>query len=148
MGRRSPRRRSARRAADKGQLSRRLVLDSAAVTALAERSRSNLARVAALRDQGLWPPVVPSVVMVECLVGHAGHDAAANRFLKTCDIVEHLPTLIARRAARLRALAKRGSAVDAVVVVTAEPSGIVSGSDLADLRALAAHAEGVTVRRC
>lgn len=124
------------------------MLDSAAVTSLAERSRSNLARVAALRVEGLWPPVVPSVVMVECLVGHAGHDASTNRFLKTCDIVEHLPTLIARRAARLRALAKRGSAVDAVVVATAEPSGIVSGSDLADLRALAAHAEDVTVRRC
>lgn len=45
------------------------------------------------------------------------------------------------------ALARTGSAVDAVVVAMAEPGGSVLGSDLEDLRALAAHADDVTVHR-
>lgn len=40
-----------------------------------------------------------------------------------------------------------GSALEAVVVALAEPGGAVLGGDLKDLRALAAHADGVTVRR-
>jgi hypothetical protein len=31
--------------------------------------------ILALRDQDLLPPVVPAVVLVECLQGHAGRDA-------------------------------------------------------------------------
>ncbi|HKY35100.1 MAG TPA: hypothetical protein VJN18_04105 [Polyangiaceae bacterium] len=63
-----------------------LVLDSGGVTRLAERSKQTLALVVALREAGLWPPRVPSVVLVECLQGHAGRDAVENKFLKTCDI--------------------------------------------------------------
>ena len=48
-----------------------LVLDSGAVTRLAERSRDALALILALRGEGLWPPMVPAVVLVECLQGHA-----------------------------------------------------------------------------
>jgi hypothetical protein len=47
-----------------------LVLDSGAVSRLAERSRFSLALILALREEGLWPPAVPSVVLVECLHGH------------------------------------------------------------------------------
>ncbi len=91
--------------------------------------------------------MVPSVVLVECLQGHAGRDALANRFLKTCDVVEETPEPLVRRAAQLRRLARRGSAVDALVVAVAEPGGTALTSDLGDLEALAAHATRVSVEK-
>jgi hypothetical protein len=124
-----------------------LVLDSSAVSRLAERSRLSVALILAFRDEGLWPPLVPSVVLVECLQGEAGRNAAANRFLKTCDIVEELGEPLARRAAFLRRHARRGSAVDALVVAVAEPGGTVLTSDPRDLEALAARAERVRIER-
>jgi hypothetical protein len=125
----------------------RLVLDSAGVTRLAERSQQALALIQTLRAEGLWPPLVPSPVLVECLHGHAGHDANENRFLKTCDIKDVVSEPLARRAATLRRLARRGSAIDAIVVASAEPGGTVLTSDPNDLRALAAHAHGVEIVR-
>ena len=122
-----------------------LVLDSGGVSRLAEQSRRSAAIIAALRDASLWPPVVPSVALVECTEGHAGRDALVNRFLKTCDVVEEVAERLARRAAWLRRRARRGSAVDALVVAIAEPSGTVLTSDSGDLRALAEHANGVLV---
>jgi hypothetical protein len=122
-----------------------LVLDSGGVSCLAERSPKALALILALREEGLWPPRVPSVVLVECLVGHPGRDAPENRFLKTCDVSQTLPEPLARRAALLRRRAKRGSAVDALVVAHAEPAGTVLTSDPRDLEALATHAEYVNV---
>jgi len=124
-----------------------LVLDSGAVTRLAERSRSSVALIQALRDEDLWPPLVPSVVLVECLQGHAGRDASENRFLKTCEVVEEVSEQVARRAAFLRRRARRGSAVDALVVASAEPDGVVLTSDPRDLEALASHAERVRIER-
>ena len=103
--------------------------------------------IQAFRRAGLWPPVVPSVVLVECLRGRQRSDVNVNRLLKTCHIVEDFPEGIARRAASLRAQAQRGSAVDALVVAVAEPGGDVLGNDLGDLRALAAHAAEVRVHR-
>jgi predicted nucleic acid-binding protein len=90
---------------------------------------------------------VPTAVLVECLQGHAGKDAAANRFLKTCDVSEELKESVARRAAYLRRRARRGSAVDAIVVAHAESGATVLTSDLRDLEALAAHAQRVRVER-
>lgn len=90
-------------------------------------------------------PLVPSVVLVESSHGAAGPDAATNQFLGTCDIAEHLSTPSARRAARLRTVARRGSAVDAVVVTLAEPGGTVLTGDVGDIAALAAHAVDVAV---
>jgi hypothetical protein len=101
----------------------------------------------ALRDQGLWPPVVPTVVLVECLQGHAGRDAAENKFLKTCDIVDEIGEPLARRAAFLRRHAPRGSAVDALVVAVAEPDGTVLTADPRDLEALASQAQRVRIER-
>jgi len=124
-----------------------LVLDSGAVSRLAERSRQAAALILALREQDLWPPAVPSIVLVECLEGHAGRDALANRFLKTCDVVERIPEVLARRAAALRRRARRGSAVDALVVALAEPGGTVLTSDPGDLSALAGHATRVGVEK-
>lgn len=124
-----------------------LVLDSSGVSRLAERSRQAAALLLAFRELDLWPPLVPSVVLVECLQGHAGRDALTNRFLRTCDIVEVIPEALARRAALLRRQAHRGSAVDAIVVALAEPGGTVLTSDLGDLDTLAGHADDVTVER-
>jgi hypothetical protein len=71
----------------------------------------------------------------------------ANRFVKICDILEAIGEPLARRAAFLRRRAGRGSAVDALVVASAEPGGTVLTSDPHDLDALAAHARGVTIER-
>ena len=38
-----------------------LVLDSGGVTRLAERSRTTAALILALREENLWPPLVPSI---------------------------------------------------------------------------------------
>lgn len=124
-----------------------LVLDSGAVTRLAERSLAVREVIRALREEGLWPPVVPSMVLVECLEGHAGRDTPTNAFLKACDLTEDLSETLARRAAYLRRRARRGSAVDALVVAIAEPSGTVLTTDPDDLEALARHASGVHVQR-
>ncbi len=123
----------------------KLVLDSGGVSLLARHSKETAARIRSLLRAGLWPPLVPSVVLVECLQGHAGRDAATNQFLKTCDIVEDVPEAIARRAAQLRRLSKASSAVDALVVAFAEPDGTALTSDPHDLEALAAHSIGVNV---
>jgi hypothetical protein len=124
-----------------------VVLDSGGVTRLAERSTRAAALIAVFRREGLWPPLVPSVVLVESLTGLPDGDAVTNRFLKTCDIDPELPADRARRAAALRHLAGRGSAVDAVVVMAAEPGGTVLTGDMDDLRALATHAESVHLER-
>jgi hypothetical protein len=124
-----------------------LVLDSGAVSRLAERSRPALATIEALRAIHEWPPVVPTVVLVECLQGHGSRDALANRFLRTCDVIEGVGESLARRAASLRRRAGRGSAVDALVVALAEPDGTVLTTDPGDLNALAAYGEGVSIER-
>lgn len=121
------------------------MLDSGAVTKLARRDRQTAAIISVLRRDGLWPPAVPSVVVVESVTGRPGRDANTNRLLKTCDMITECPEKTARRAALLRFRAKRGSAVDALVIAFAEPGGQVLTGDPGDLRALAAHAERVRV---
>ncbi|HEV7508887.1 MAG TPA: hypothetical protein VGS07_28685 [Thermoanaerobaculia bacterium] len=124
-----------------------LVLDSGGVTRLAERTQQTTALIQAFREEDLWPPLVPSIVLVECMQGHPGRDALANRLLKTCDIVEEVSEMLARRAAQLRRLARRGSAVDALVVALAEPGGTVLTSNPGDLNALAQYAHDVSVEK-
>ena len=109
-----------------------LVLDSGAISRLAERSSRALALLRSLRAAQLWPPVVPSMALVESLQGHPGRDANVNRFLKTCLVDTQVPVELARRAARLRRLAGRGSAVDALLVAAAEPTGTVLTGDAED----------------
>ena len=121
------------------------VLDSGAVSMLAERSTRAAAILAVLRIEEEWPPVIPSAVLVECLTGAPGRDTPTNRFLKTCDIDGQLAESRARRAAKLRSAAGRGSAVDAIVVATAEPGGTVVTGDMADIGALAANALDVEI---
>ena len=124
-----------------------LLLDSGAVSFLAGRDQRAAALLGALQHEGLWPPVVLSPVLVECLHGDSGKDANANRLLKSCDIVTDIDVSLARRAAWLRARARRGSAIDALVVAYAEPAGSVLAGDSADITALAANAGDVRVER-
>ncbi|MGH8924859.1 MAG: hypothetical protein ACRDWA_09530 [Acidimicrobiia bacterium] len=86
-------------------------------------------------------------MLIESLPGDAAKDASANRLLKTCDVVEDIPETLARRAAYLRTRARTGSAVDALVVATAEPGGSVITSVPNDLLALAGHAQDVIIER-
>jgi predicted nucleic acid-binding protein len=122
-----------------------LIVDSGGMTRLAERSPRVLALLRSLRAAELWPPIVPTVVLVESLHGDAGRDANTNRFLKTCVVEPLVSEAIAGRAAELRRRARRGSAVDSVVVALAEPGGTVLSGDKADIEALAAHANEVLV---
>src|ERR1700680_1968569 len=124
-----------------------LVLDSGAVMHLAERSARALALIAALRREGLWPPLVPSVVLVECLTGDGSRDASQHRFLRICDVAEAVPVPLARRAAWLRAQAGKGSAVDALVTAVAEPGGTILTGGAGDVRPLAGYASDVAVQR-
>lgn len=124
-----------------------LILDSGGVTRLSERSREAAALIGALKAEGLWPPLVPTPVLVESLQGNPGKDALPNRLLKTCDVVEEITEPLARRAAQLRSRARAGSAVDALVVALAEPGGSILTSDPDDLSALAGNARDVVVER-
>jgi predicted nucleic acid-binding protein len=123
-----------------------LVLDAGGVSALA----GERARLRELRNRGLWPAQVPSVVLTETLTGDHRRDHAANRLLRTCQVRE-VDERLAREAARLRTATGRASqisAVDAVVMAYASDrlGSIVITSDPGDLRALAEHASSpVTV---
>jgi predicted nucleic acid-binding protein len=113
------------------------VLDAGALTRLAERSIPARERLRRLRGAGLWPPFVPAVVLTEALRGDPRKDFLGERLLGMCE-VEAVDELVARRAARLRTGAGRGSAVDAIVVAFAEGiGGVVLTQDPKDLRALA-----------
>jgi len=122
-----------------------LVLDSRGVTRLSSRTRPALALIRSLVYEGLWPPIVPTMILVESLHGDPARDATANRFLKTCIIQPEVTPAVARRAAELRRRARTGSAVEALVVALAEPGGTVLTGDKADIEALAAHARDVSV---
>ena len=122
-----------------------LILDSGAVSRLSGRTKTALSLMGALSREGLWPPTVPTVVLVESLLGDPGRDANTHRLLKTCLVETTVSERTARRAAALRRLARRGSAVDALVASMAEPGGTVLTGDREDIEALAARADGVTV---
>ena len=122
-----------------------LILDSGGVTRLSSRNKQALALIRSLVLEGLWPPIVPTMVLVESLHGDPARDANTNRFLKTCIVQPEVTAVVARRAAELRRRARAGSAVDALVVALAEPGGTVLTGDKADIEALAAHARGVSV---
>ena len=122
-----------------------LVLDSGGLTRLARRDRATAALLLAFRRRGLWPATVPTVVLAESLTGSGRRDANTNRLLKACEIRPTVSESVARHAARLRASARRGSAVDALVVAVAEPGSTILTSDGGDLRALAEGATDVHV---
>jgi predicted nucleic acid-binding protein len=122
-----------------------LVFDSGGLSRLSQRTRRAAALIDALRAESLWPPLVPTVVLAESTTGAARTDANINRLLKSCEIEPMVTERTARRAGQLRARARTGSAVDALVVAMAEPGGTVLTGDAADLEALAAYAEDVLI---
>lgn len=122
-----------------------LVLDSGGLSRLSQRNRRAAALITALRAEGLWPPVVPTVVLAESTAGTARTDANINRLLKSCEVDPVVVDAKARRAGQLRARARRGSAIDALVVALAEPGSTVMTSDPDDLHALAAYADQVAI---
>lgn len=123
----------------------RLILDSGAIDRFTRQHPEAPAQFAELKDSEFWPPLVPTVVLAECLTGRQQDDARTNRFIKTCELFEDLPEEIGRRAAELRTQAGRGSAVDAILVALAEPDGTVLTDDNEDIEALASHTRGVKV---
>ena len=124
-----------------------LVLDSGGLSRLSQRNRRAAALIDALRAENLWPPVVPTVVLAESTTGAARTDANINRVLKSCDVDPIVAERAARRAGYLRARARTGSAVDALLVAVAEPGGTVLTGDSRDLEALAAYSDGVVIER-
>jgi hypothetical protein len=122
-----------------------LILDTGGLRRLSQRTRRAAALIGALRREGLWPPVAPTIVLAESRSGRARTDANINRLLKSCDVDPIAPAAKARRAGQLRALAGRGSAVDALVVALGEPGATVLTADRDDLEALAAHADEIEV---
>jgi hypothetical protein len=122
-----------------------LVLDSGGLSHLAARSSQAAALIRSLRREDLWPPVIPTMVLVESLQARPGRDATLNQFIGICLLEDSVPLALARRAAELRRRAGKGSAVDALVVALAEPNGAVLTGDVADLHALAAQTKQVTV---
>lgn len=116
-----------------------LVLDAGGLTALAGQR----ARLHELRRRGLWPALVPAVVLAEALTGDHRHDFHVNRLLRNCQ-VRVVNEAEAREAGRLRTATGRAgtiSAVDAIVaaVAGARPNAAVLTSDPLDLRALVEH---------
>ena len=87
------------------------------------------------------------MVLAESTTGAARTDANLNRLLKSCEVDPIVAESTARRAGQLRARARSGSVVDALLVALAEPGGTVLSGDADDLGALAAHAEGVVIER-
>jgi hypothetical protein len=125
-----------------------LVLDSGGLRHLAARSSEAAALIRSLRREDLWPPVIPTMILIESLQGRTGRDAPLNQFIGTCLIEEAVPVTLARRAAELRRRARKGSAVDALVMALAEPNGVVLTGDVGDLQALAAQTKQVIVIGC
>ena len=122
-----------------------LIVDSGGFTRLSSRTKPALALIRSLVNEGLWPPIVPTMVLIESLHGDPGRDANADRFLKTCIVQSEMTPVIARRAAELRRRARTGSAVDGLVVALTEPNGTILMGDEVDIATLAAHARGVSV---
>ncbi|PZS22390.1 MAG: hypothetical protein DLM60_04665 [Pseudonocardiales bacterium] len=122
-----------------------LVLDSGAITALGRRDRQTAARIAALRQRGLWPPIVSTAVLVDSLTGNRVRDALANRTVGL-SLVYPLDEPVACRAAQFRGRARAGSAVDAIVVATAELlEALVITVNPDDLARLSQQADGVSL---
>jgi hypothetical protein len=122
-----------------------LVLDSRAVTALGRRDRQTAARLAVLRQRGLWPPIVPTAVLVDSLTGNRVRDALAQRTVGL-SLIHPLDEPLARRAAQLRCRARAVSSVDAIVVATAElfEAMVVTGNPHG-LARLTQHASGIAL---
>ncbi len=126
---------------------RRLVLDSGALSAIAEKEGPLRAfiRKALIDGSDVF---VPTVVVAESITGDGTRDANVNQFLKRVQVAP-LDEKLARSAAVLRHAQRRFGAgtIDAAVVATADavPGTRVITGDPDDLRLLAAIAGNTLV---
>ena len=116
-----------------------LILDSGGVSALAGQR----ARLAELRKRNQWPPVVPSVVLVEALTGDHRRDFHTNRLLGMC-IIKVVDEHLAREASRIRTATGRAgeiAATDAIVAAQAARADApnILTSDPDNIRSLVVH---------
>lgn len=102
---------------------KRVVLDSGALSAWADRDRGVIAILEAVRRAKGFA-LVPTVVIAESTTGDPGRDARVNQRFKAC-VVEACDEARARRAAALRyqSGADHISVVDAIVAATAARGG-------------------------
>jgi len=129
----------------------RIVLDSGALTALAEGNPSSrFALNSVLLNKGTVV-LVPTAVIAEATTGDPGRDSNVNRALKKTRLID-LDAQTARAAAALRHAHKRRGpgTIDAIVVATADniPGSEVVTTDPNDLRPLASvrcHTRVVTL---
>ena len=120
----------------------RCVLDGGGLTALvggSQRAREWLRWV--IEHDGAI--AVPTPVLVECTTGDGARDAEVNRILgvleRVAGVLEAPDERIARRAGRLRFLARSDDGIDALVAAAAVGDGspaVVLTSDPHDLRRL------------
>ena len=127
--------------------SRRLVLDSGAVLALARGDGAARARLARAVHEG-YVAVIPTPVLAQ--VHRGGHDhARIDRVVNAVDAMLPTSEAIARRAGELQARAGTSDAVDAIVVAEALASvpALILTSDSRDLgRLLEGEPEADRVR--
>ena len=131
----------------------RCVLDSGGLTALcggSDTARGLLYWVAGHRGRTR----VPTPILVECTTGDGARDAEVNRvlgFLARAEAVIIAPNeATARRAGRLRFLARSDDGIDALVAAEAVDDGspsVVLTSDPDDLRRLLVRDPQVHVRK-
>jgi predicted nucleic acid-binding protein len=144
MSRRSPKRAKVSRP--------RCVLDSGGLTALvggSQRAREWL-RWVIEHDGSIC---VPTPVLVESTTGDGGRDAEVNRILGVLEragqVLQAPDESTARRAGRLRYMAKSDDGIDALVAAAAIGDGssaVLLTSDPDDLKRLLQHAPRVRVR--
>jgi hypothetical protein len=143
-----------KRAAKRAKAPRaRCVLDSGGLTSLiggSQRARAWLRWVA--EHDGMI--CVPTPVLVECTTGDGARDAEINRILgileRAAGVMKAPDETTARRAGRLRYLARSDDGIDALVAAEAVGGGspavlLTSGPD--DLGRLLQHERQVLVQR-
>ena len=125
----------------------RILLDAGAVRRLADGSGRSVALLSTLRQRGLWPAQVPTVVVAEALSGELDPDRQVEALLRCCAVVTQIDGSVARRAAWLRAAVNQGSTADALLVALAEPGGAILVANRPSVEAMALFATGVFVER-
>ncbi len=125
----------------------RILLDAGAVRRLADGSGRSVALLSTLRQRGLWPAQVPTVVVAEALSGELDADRHVEALLRCCAVVTEIDGSVARRAAWLLAAVNRGSTADALLVALAEPGGAILVANRPSVEAMALFATGVFVER-
>lgn len=121
----------------------RVTFDAGVLIALDRNSVVEWALLRRLGDRQVLP-TVPAPVITE--VWRSSRQANLARALKRCR-VEDTDAKIAQAAGELCAASGTDDPVDAIVVASAAQRGdVIWTSDPDDLRRLAAHVDGVTVR--